>query len=127
MIEKLTPQQAVKAYCQQCLRMKQFNADQVRDCQGDHIKCPFFPYRLGKRPPVKVFRAFCIDCMGGYRETVIDCPSVKCECYPYRMGKNEARKGLGASKEAMGKARESIKKRQESIFSGQDDTSYALP
>jgi len=92
-IQKLTPKEAVRAYCTQCLGMKQFNTDHVRDCQGDHVKCPFFPYRLGKRPPVKVFRAFCIDCMGGYRDSVIDCPAPTCPAYPYRLGTNPALKG----------------------------------
>ena len=31
--------------------------------------------KKGKRPPVKVFRSFCIDCMGGYREAVVNCPT----------------------------------------------------
>ena len=55
-IEKLTPKESIRAYCRQCLGMKQFNTDEDRECQGDTIKCPLFAYRLGKRP--KVFRAF---------------------------------------------------------------------
>jgi len=76
MIEKLTPAGAVRAYCQDCLGMKQFNTDLVRDCQGDldpNGPCAFFPYRLGKRPSVKVFRKFCLDCMIGDREAVACC------------------------------------------------------
>jgi len=96
-IEKLTPAGAVRSYCTQCLGMKQFNLVQVRDCEGDQIKCPFFPYRLGKRPPPKVFRLFCIDCMGGYRDSVTDCPTVNCECYPYRFGTNPARRGISGT------------------------------
>ena len=64
-IEKHTPKEAIRAVCINCLGLKQFNTEDVRECEGDHVKCPFFLYRMGKRPPVKVFRTFCIDCMGG--------------------------------------------------------------
>ena len=120
MKDKLTPRETVRAYCVQCLGMVQFNSDEVESCQGDAVKCPFFPYRMGKRTPVRVFRAFCIDCMGGQPGLVKDCPATSCEVFPYRFGKNPAKKGQGASAEQMKRARESIKKRQESIFSGQD-------
>ena len=110
-MRKLTPKEAIRVYCVQCLGMKQRNADQVRDCEGDYIKCSFFPYRLGKRPPVKVFRKYCLqDCMNGYREIVTICTTEDCECYPYRMGTNPARTGLGASTEIMRKVREQGKK-----------------
>lgn len=45
-----------------------------------------------KSNPVKAIREFCIDCCGGSRETVKNCPSVKCSLYPFRMGKNPFRK-----------------------------------
>lgn len=90
-IQKLMPKEAIRAYCMQCLGMKQLNTDQVKDCQGDQVKCSFFPYRLGKRPPVKVFRKFCLqDCMNGYRGLVADCTTKDCPNHPYRMGTNPA-------------------------------------
>lgn len=101
-----TPKQTVRAYCQHCLVLDRFNAELVRDCQGDQAytgPCPFFPYRLGKRIPVKIFRAFCLQCMGGSPSMVRDCQSVHCLIHSYRFGKNPARIGKGASGEVMEK------------------------
>lgn len=120
MAEKLPPGAAIRAYCTQCLGLKQFNKDQVIDCQGDQAvnsPCPIFPYRLGARPTVKVFRAFCLDCMCGDSKAVRECTVEDCHCHPYRFGKNPARRGQGASAEQMEIARESIKNDQISIFS----------
>jgi hypothetical protein len=97
-MKKLTPNQTVKAQCQECLGMNQFNKSEVENCKGDTCftgLCPFFPYRLGRRISVKVFRAFCIHCMGGQAYLVPDCPSTGCKVYPYRMGKNPSKKGQG--------------------------------
>lgn len=119
MTNKLTPKETIRAYCTECLGMKQFNTEQVRDCEGDHVKCSFFPYRLGKRPPVKVFRKYCLqDCMNGYRDFVADCTIEDCPNHPYRMGTNPARQGIGGNIGQV--ARKSRNKRQESIFLGQD-------
>jgi len=66
------------------------------DCQGNTAyleSCPLFPYRMGKRISVKVFRAFCLQCMGGNRDFVRECETVSCPIYPYRMGKNPALTG----------------------------------
>ena len=123
----MTPKETVKAYCTQCLGLTQFNAVAVQDCQGDQAfagPCPFFPYRLGKRTPVRVFRAFCIDCMGGQPRLVKDCPATTCEVFPYRMGKNPAKKGQGASKESMKRVRESRKTAPESTLPGQSIGNY---
>ena len=111
-MKKLTPKEAIRAYCAQCLGLNQFNTDQVRDCQGDHVKCSFFPYRLGKRPPVKVFRKYCLqDCMNGYRDLVGDCMTEDCPNHPYRRGRNPAlvgkRKPSGEGIAALKKYRDS--------------------
>jgi len=93
MPDKLTPTQTVKAHCQECLGLNQFNRAEIENCQGDTCftgPCPSFPYRLGKRAPVKVFRQFCIHCIGGQAHLVPDCLSIGCKCHPYRMGKNPA-------------------------------------
>lgn len=124
---KLTPTAAVRAYCTHCLGMVQFNSEQVKDCQGNQAYqgfCPFFPYCMGKRIPVKVFRAFCLQCMGGDRELVKECETVNCPVHPYRMGKNPAKKGQGASSEIMRKVRGSRKSRLESIFTGESMDLY---
>jgi len=123
MTEKLAPKDAIRSYCTQCLGLKQFNAEQVKDCEGDQAlngPCAFFPYRLGKRPSVKVFRKFCLDCMCDDREAVRECQTEACSCHPYRFGKNPAKKGQGANLERMKVVRESVKKRQNPFFSGQD-------
>lgn len=128
MNEKLTPKEAIRAYCQQCLGMKQFNTEMVKDCQGDTAlngACPFYPYRMGKRPSVKVFRKYCLYCQGGSRENVLKCPVESCPAYPYRMGKNQARQGIGGNIRQV--VRESGKLRPESIFSEQDDGRFMTP
>jgi len=117
----MTPKETVRACCTNCLGMKQHNADEVKDCQGEKASagpCPFFPYRMGKRIPVKVFRAFCLQCMGGNRELVRECETVSCPAYPYRFGKNPAKRGQGASAETMKRAREQRESRLESTFRG---------
>ncbi len=123
MTEKLTPSQSVKAYCTRCVGLSQFKTAQVRDCQGDQAingPCPFFPYRLGKRILVRIFRKFCLDCTQGAVDYVTNCPVNNCPCYPYRFGKNPSKRDQGASAEQMKKVRESVKNAKISIFSGQD-------
>ncbi|RJR47697.1 MAG: hypothetical protein C4576_09175 [Desulfobacteraceae bacterium] len=100
-METLTPHQSAKMQCQQCLGMDQFNRNEVQDCGGDICHagpCPIFHYRLGKRTPVKVFRVFCLQCMGGCVDFVRECETVTCPAHPYRMGKNPARAGMGNPK-----------------------------
>ena len=84
-MRKLTPKEAVHAFCTECLGMEQFNTEKVRDCGGDKEMnggCSFFPYRLGKRPSVKVFRKFCVkDCMRGYQDLIATCMIENCPNY----------------------------------------------
>ncbi len=95
-MEKLTPKDTIKAICINCLCMKQFNVEQVTNCEGNYINCNFFLYRLGKRPPIAVFRKYCIqDCMNGYKDYVAECTTKDCANYPYRFGKNPDRQGIG--------------------------------
>lgn len=37
--------------------------------------------------PIKAIRAYCIECSGGQKKEVKECPITKCTLYPYRMGK----------------------------------------
>jgi len=123
MTEKLAPKDAIRSYCTQCLGLKQFNAEQVKDCEGDQAlngPCAFYPYRLGNRPTVKVFRAFCLDCMCGYSESVKECTVENCECYPYRQGKNPALTGKRKASEAGIEALKNYRN------SSRDDTDNAL-
>ena len=117
----MTPKEAIRSYCSQCLGMNQWNHKLVEDCQGDQAMngaCPLYPYRMGRRVSLRAFRAHCLQCQGGSREAVIDCNVTSCPCYPYRLGKNPARKGLGHSAEFMQKVRGQGFERQESIFPG---------
>jgi hypothetical protein len=94
----MTPTKAIKEKCTDCLGLNQYNEEAVRDCQGNTClsgPCPLFPYRLGKRVPVKVIRAFCLECMNGHQSLVTDCPSKSCPLYQYRMGRNPSRTGIG--------------------------------
>ena len=94
--EKYTPKEACKKFCVQCLGLKRFDAEAIEDCQGDQAACwpcPLHPYRMGKRISVKMFRAHCLYCMGGNRDSVRDCETGGCELHPYRFGTNPARTG----------------------------------
>lgn len=103
---KLIPSQTVKEYCKECLGLSIFETDKVLNCQGDQAlsgACPLHPYRMGKRISVKIFRKFCLQCMGGSMRMVDECESEKCYMLPYRMGRNPSRAGHGfaaRSKEA---------------------------
>lgn len=113
----LSPSQTVKAHCQECLGLKNYNRQEVEACKGDTCKtgpCPFHPYRLGKRISVKVFRAFCFHCMGGQPRLISECPSTDCRIYPYRMGKNPSRQGIGNHRDEIG--REFREKEQDSTI-----------
>lgn len=98
---KLTPSGAVKAQCRDCLSLDRYSRNEIEGCKGDTCHsgpCPLFPYRLGKRPPVKVFRAFCFQCMGGSAPLVRECETVRCPIHLYRLGRNPARAGMGNPK-----------------------------
>jgi hypothetical protein len=125
-LDKLTPAETVRAYCVGCLGMNQYNTEAIRDCQC--VNCAFYPYRMGKRPSVKVFRQYCLqDCMNGYRGLVSDCATNDCPNHTYRMGKNPAligkRKAPQAGIDALRKYRQTrrddLNECQISIFSGQ--------
>ena len=45
-----------------------------------------------KKPPMKIIRAFCMDCMGGSQHEIRHCTSVGCSLWPYRFAKNPFRK-----------------------------------
>ncbi len=103
-----SPKQTMRAYCQHCLGLSYFNSEAVSDCQGNLAymnPCPFFPFRMGKRLPIKVFRAFCLDCMNGVHFMVRDCKTTDCPIHHYRFGKNPARSGQGRKPEVMERAR----------------------
>ncbi len=75
----------------QCIGKSIFDKDEVSNCQGNQAKTgtyPIYPYRIGERMSVKVFRKFCLQCMGGNREAVSDCETETCPAYQYRFGKN---------------------------------------
>lgn len=113
----LSPSQTVKAHCQACLGMNQFNKSEVEACKGDTWnfgECAFFPYRLGKRMPVKVFRKFCVQCMNGQTSLIAGCTSTNCKIYPYRFGRNPNRSGVGGFFSQTG--RESVKIKAESTI-----------
>lgn len=98
--DKLTPKESLRAYCTLCLSLKRNESREIKNCQGNLYPrgpCPFYPYRLGKRPSVRVFREFCLQCMNGYRAYVLECTNEKCPCWPYRMGTNPSLAGRGIS------------------------------
>ena len=112
--KRLTPNETVKAFCVECLGLKQFNRSEIENCRGDTCVngCALFPYRLGKRIPVKIFKKFCTECMNGQEGLIPECPATKCKIHQYRFGKNPAKAGQGQSAEVMKMVRESGKNRQ---------------
>ena len=109
--KRLTPNQAVRAFYTECLGLPQCNRSDIENCKGDTCVngCALFPYRLGKRIPVRVFRKFCAECMNGQSGLIPECPATKCKIYEYRMGENPAKKGQGASAEILQVASEQRK------------------
>ncbi len=97
--EKQTPKQTVHNWCHYCIQSR--SDKDVEGCGGYIVYatgklCPFYEYRMGnKRISVKVFRKFCLECMGGRSDLVSECDTISCPVHPYRMGKNPARKGTG--------------------------------
>ena len=121
-IKKMAPKETVRALCKNCLGLKQWTAEVVRNCEGDQLvcgSCPLFPYRMGERISVKVLRKFCLQCMDGDRQAVDACCTNGCQAYEYRFGINPMRQGIGASKESMKRVREPRKMIPESKNSGQ--------
>ena len=93
----MTPKQAVRKMCVQCVQ----SPYQVANCGGDRMLgtggdenhvCYFFPYRMGDgRPKVKTIRKFCLECMGGNKALVSGCTTTSCPLHPFRFGKNPNR------------------------------------
>ena len=100
-MKQLSPMETVRAHCTECLGLTQYDRTEIENCRGDTCigGCALFPYRLGKRIPVKVFRKFCIECMNGQRSLIAKCPTKICNIFPYRFGKNPARSGVGRYRE----------------------------
>lgn len=99
---RLTPRETIHAWCHNCIQSRLDT--EVENCEGQFVyatgrPCPFFPYRMGKRPHMKVFRQFCLDCMGGSSALVKECEKENCLMKHYRFGKNPFIRG--GSKEQM--------------------------
>jgi len=91
-----TPKETLHNWCHYCIQDRRDS--EVENCGGHLVyatgqPCPFFPYRMGKRPPMKVFRQFCLECMGGSSTLVRECENEYCPMLPYW--------GKGAGKERM--------------------------
>lgn len=103
--ELKSPLHALKAYCHYCVQSR-YDSD-VENCTGHFVlatqkPCPFFEYRRGgKKVSIKAMRKFCLECMGGSREAVQECPTIGCIIYPYRLGKNPSRAGIGKNASQM--------------------------
>lgn len=87
--KKLTPGQAVKRFCIECVG----SPYKVKNCGGDQMlngtTCPLYPYRNGRgRPSVKTVRRECMICMNGQRDLIRHCASVKCNLFKFRLGTN---------------------------------------
>ena len=89
MNKTLTPGQAIRQHCIECVG----RPSEVKNCGGDQLLdgtvCNLFEWRFGEgRPSAKVIRKECLYCMGGSRKLVRECKSYKCALRPFKMGKN---------------------------------------
>ena len=99
-MERLTPGEAKRKLCVQCIGGAQFNSRENDSCEGDKAKtgpCPIYPYRNGKRMSVKMFRKFCLNCMGGSYDAISECTTEDCLAFEYRFGKNPSCAGRGGN------------------------------
>ena len=88
----LPPKAAIREMCKDCLGLSSWDRKAVTYCEGDRgykESCVLFPYRLGKRISVKLFRRECLNCQGGSLHQINACVTVDCPLYIYRTGKNE--------------------------------------
>jgi len=107
--KRKSPSRTIRAHCHYCVQSrKDF---EVENCTGHIVfatgkPCPFYEYRTGnKRPPIKVMRKFCLECMGGGKEAVKECSTDDCLIHPFRFGKNPACVGKGQSAAQMASLR----------------------
>ena len=104
-----TPSQTIHSHCHYCVQSK--SGSEVENCTGHIVlatgaPCPFYEYRMGKkRCSVKIMRQFCLDCMGGNKTAVKECPTDDCLIHPFRLGKNPALKGKGKTPAEMAQIR----------------------
>jgi len=103
LIHKKTPKQTIHAWCHSSCIQSRLESE-VENCGGHLVyatgkPCRFFAYRMNKRPPMKVFRQFCLECMGGSSALVRECETDECQMHLYRFGKNPSIKG--ANRERM--------------------------
>lgn len=92
---RLTPQESVKAMCRSCLGNQILFEDRIQGCEGGTVNCVLFPYRMGKRAPLRIFRAYCLkNCMDNHTDLVFNCTTTACAAHPYRHNSNPARKGF---------------------------------
>ena len=90
---KLTPKQAVKQMCVDCLGLELFNTKKIENCEGNTAKngaCPVYPNRLKGRTSVKTIRKYCLYCQGKSSKSIEECTTETCSFYIYRFGKNPA-------------------------------------
>ena len=103
----MTPKEALHALCHYCVQSR-YDAD-VKNCGGYLVyatdkECEFYRYRMGKkRPPMRLFRQFCLSCMGGNMKFVGECETSSCLIHRFRLGKNPSIRG--ASKKRMAEIR----------------------
>jgi len=100
----LQPKEAIRHMCKECLGLKVWDSKQVENCTGNDgflHSCVLYPYRMGKRIPIKMFREECIQCQGGSQKGVRECATENCPLFIYRMGVNEVHRGKKKRKKAL--------------------------
>ena len=102
-MDRLTPSEAAKAQCQECLGLNQFNRNEIQNCKGDTCyagPCPLFPLSTRSAGTRKSLPAILPSVHGRERQP---CPGVRnCNLssaslpYGEESGQGRTRKGRRA-------------------------------
>ena len=68
--------------------------------------------------PIKVIRAYCLDCCGTSSNEAKLCPSESCPLYPFRFGKNPYRTPRTLSEEHKAKLLQGLSQRKGKLHKG---------
>lgn len=71
--------------------------------------------------PVKVIRAYCLECSNGQPSEVKYCPVEKCPLFPFRMGKNPFRQKREMSEEQKKAVSDRLREARKNNYNSEED------
>ena len=71
--------------------------------------------------PVKVIRAYCLECSNGQPSEVKHCPVVRCPLFPFRFGKNPFRQKKEMTEEQRKAVGDRLRKARKSNADEEED------